>query len=86
MGRALPPQMPDPEENGKVHHRAGSGENQHGDADGVLMEATRRGVDAAASAVSPMATRRPLMANTAVHKLCNNAIARLTPPMVRTCF
>lgn len=39
--------MADPGEDGEINKRAGGGQNQHGDADGVLMPASGRGVDAA---------------------------------------
>jgi len=40
-------QMPDPGKDGQVDKRAGGGEGQHGNTDGVLMKAASRGVNAA---------------------------------------
>ena len=40
---------------------------------------------AAASAESPIATRIPLMVNTAVHRLCSRANMALVQPIVRIC-
>ena len=42
--------------------------------------------DAAARAVSPMATRMPLMVSTAVQALCNRASSRLAPVTTRIAF
>jgi hypothetical protein len=41
---------------------------------------------AAASADSPMATRIPLMAKTAVQALCTSATSRLAPVSIRISF
>lgn len=40
-------EFPSPRKNGKIHKRAKSGKNQHRNANGVLMKAASRGVDAA---------------------------------------
>ena len=47
LGRGSRAQAPDPREHGEVNERSGRGKNQHGDADCVLMESARGGVDAA---------------------------------------
>jgi len=42
--------------------------------------------DAAASALSPIATRMPLMVSTAVHRLCRSAKIKLAPDKTRIPF
>jgi hypothetical protein len=43
----LSTQPPDPREDSKVYHRSHGREDEHGNADGVLMKPARGGVDAA---------------------------------------
>jgi hypothetical protein len=47
LGGGTRAQAPDPGEDGQVDERAGGGEGEHGNADGVLMKAAGGGVNAA---------------------------------------